>query len=1090
MRVFLSISAYIRASAFILLPACVILLANATGALANPPDELHEQLHILLEWSSVIIAIMAMMLAFAHFSISRNIMTPIIGLALMYSGVLDMFHTLLEMHLIEVPSPEEEMIPFSWAVTRTFHALILLTGVVLCLRCVPGLQHEGIRALTRTVILFTLTAAAAIGYMATADTLPQATFENGISAHPYELLPLAIFLISIPVFLRLYRRSPNPLTGSLLLVLIPEIALQIYIAFLLGPTNEYDTYAALFLKITAYLILLAGLVLDFVHAYRQVQSLESEIERRTLALAVSEERLKLAWHGASNGIWDWNPLTGDALFSERFKELLGYLPEEMGDRFSAWEDLWHPDDHNAALELLHGHLKKNIPFDVECRMLTKGRQWRWFRATGQANWDEENNVERMVGSLSDVHERRRAEEELIRAKEKAEEASRAKSDFLANMSHEIRTPMNGVIGTTGLLLETALNAQQRQYIEIIRSSGESLLAIINDILDISKIEAGMLSLEPGNFNLHMLVSEITDLLGPRSHEKGIELILRYLPGTPEFIVGDSGRIRQILINLIGNAIKFTDAGYILVNVTEQSGDEKTTALLFEVTDTGIGIPEDKQTYIFEKFSQADITTSRKYGGTGLGLAICKRLIDMMGGNLGVNSKENEGTTFWFSIPFEKSEGEAQSPATLSLLRDIRLLIADDLPLKCEVLEAYFTACGMRVSTASGGLDAIELLREAETEKDPYALALIDEKMGDITGEAFAGMLRDQSLSSDTLLILLAMSGIRGDAEHMEKAGFSGYFVKPLHAGILADAMAILLQARHDGRDMDMVTRYSAGDARSHTGDRRKVSRLFDARTLVVEDNPVNQLVTASLLKRVGCHTDVAANGREAVEMLERFEYDVIFMDCQMPVMNGYEATEEIRRREKSGNRHNIIVALTANTIEGAREDCLRAGMDDFISKPARKEELEAALLKWLPGHVREEQKIADTKSTPPAGEASMLLDYAKIREMCDLLDDEFLFALDHYLSGGRTHVEHILRAAREDNMTAMKEAAHTLKSSSRQMGADQVGELAAEIEKLARDSKSDECRALFELLESTFAKTRDELLAYMGQLPPAVRRRA
>ncbi len=584
--------------------------------------------------------------------------------------------------------------------------------------------------------------------------------------------------------------------------------------------------------------------------------------------------------------------------------------------------------------------------------ITAGDTWRGEfhnkKKNGELFWEEasispirnaDGRTTHYLAVKMDITARKQTERELRAAKAAAESAAQAKSEFLATMSHEIRTPMNGVIGMTGLLLDTQLTREQRQFAESVRNSGENLMTVINDILDFSKIEAGKLTFEVLDFDLVETIEGTLDMLAERAQGKGIELLDGIAPEVTTRLRGDPGRLRQVITNLLGNAIKFTDHGEVVLRVQRESETSTHVVLRFNVVDTGIGIPPEVQGRLFQSFTQADSSTTRKYGGTGLGLAISKQLVSMMHGQIGVVSEPGQGATFWFTAQFEKQTG-APKPEKIAAknLFNLRVLVVDDNATNRQILRHQIFAWKMQKGSAASGYEALKILRAAAAAGEPYDLALLDMQMPEMDGMTLAKAIKADPAIAQTHLIMLTSLGHRFEAEELRAAGLEAYLIKPVKQSRLLDCLADV-----------MGNGLLADPAEAALAPQKESLPLLRHHLLVAEDNQVNQKIAVAQLKKLGCTVDVVSNGLEVLEALPRGKYDLVFMDCQMPEMDGYEATRAIRKREED-RQHPCrwrapvhIIAMTANAMQGDREKCLAAGMDDYVTKPIRLTELQAAI---------------------------------------------------------------------------------------------------------------------------------------------------
>jgi PAS domain S-box-containing protein len=672
--------------------------------------------------------------------------------------------------------------------------------------------------------------------------------------------------------------------------------------------------------------------------------------------------------------------------NDAFVALLGYSRSEVIGKGSAELGLFadlsqletvverlHADGHIAGLEVQlrrkDGTLRDGLLSGE--RISSQGQE---HFLTVMVDITERKQAERAL-----LETNRRLEDATARANQmalQAETANIAKSEFLANMSHEIRTPMNGVIGMTDLLLDTPLMHEQRRYAEVVRSSGESLLGLINDILDFSKVEAGKLELEVLDFDLRNLLDDFAGTMALRAQGKGLELLCSCDPAVPSLLRGDPSRLRQVLTNLTGNAIKFTHAGEVHIRVGLESESEAGVVLRFSVRDTGIGVPKEKLGILFDKFTQVDASTTRRYGGTGLGLAISKLLVEMMGGEVGVESLEGCGSEFWFTIRLSRQpEGARAETLPQADLRGARILVVDDNAANREILTTLLSSWGMRAAAAPDSPSALRELQAAVEARDPVSVALIDMQMPDMDGEALGRAIGADGRLADTRLVMMTSLGTRGDARRFEQIGFAAYLSKPVSHQELYSILSVLLSAEYRTHQQVPGTPPPAPRpilTRHALRDRLPLFAGAGVRVLLAEDNLSSQQVALGILAKLGLQADTADNGAEALEALAAASYDLVLMDCQMPVMDGYEATRRIRDPESPiGNPHIPIIAMTANALQGDREKCLEAGMNDYVSKPVSPYALAEALGKWLPRRAggQRDEPAASPAPSPGAEDA-------------------------------------------------------------------------------------------------------------------------
>jgi two-component system sensor histidine kinase/response regulator len=755
-----------------------------------------------------------------------------------------------------------------------------------------------------------------------------------------------------------------------------------------------------------------------------------------------------------------------------FEKVLGYREEKLVG--TGFLDLVHADDVGRTRQHLEEVAGGDAPIVFDCRFRHSNGSYRWMQ------WECISYTHRgfVYAAARDVTALKDRETELSRAKVEADRANRAKGEFLANVSHEIRTPMNGIIGMTELALDTHLSKQQREYLEMVQSSALALLDVINSVLDFSKIEAGKLQMEAIDFTLRDTITGALKPLALTANQKGLELLYDEGPGIPERLRGDPGRLRQVLVNLVGNAVKFTSKGEVRVSMKKVQDLDDGVELAFEVSDTGIGIPADKLDYIFESFSQADGSTSRRFGGTGLGLSIASGIVQMMGGKIEVRSEEGAGSTFGFKARFQHSQQPARAPALpASEIRGLKVLVVDDNLTNRRILEGFLDRMEMASTSVTGGEEALAALAEAQTAGTPFDMAVLDVLMPEMDGFQLAARIRGDHRFDDLVLITLTSAGRPGDGALCEELHIGSYLLKPITPTELRDAILLTVaQGRGDQRDSRVVTRHSLREA------------WESLKVLLVEDNKVNQRLAVAILERLGHDVTVASNGREAVDATAHTGFDLVLMDIQMPEMGGVEATAKIREREAVEGGHLPIVAMTAHAMAGDRERFLAAGMDEYISKPISQERLREVVrsLGRSAGPAPETPQQKTEAAAPATSAAAATNGHGSGFDREELMarvesDVDLLGTLVAVFKADRPNLMGAIEEAiGSGDADALMVAAHTIKGALSVFGAEPARTFAEQLELTSRAGQIDGARDLFSQLGEAVQVTEvglDTLLA-------------
>jgi len=1038
------------------------------------------QLHTLMEVLATVLALFVGVLALLRFYSKGGTDFLILGSGFIGVSLLDGYHAIVTSIWFKfyLPSDFSSLISWSWLASRMFLSAVLLALYFIHKwKSKSKLQYKiESRLVYSFIFISTLCSFLFFAFV----PLPGGYFEEAFIHQPAELIPAVFFLIALIGFFRLGDWKTNDLSHWIILAIIINLIIQLIV--MPYSSNLFDVQfdiAHLFKKL-AYLCVLTGLCISVFKAFKDADVQSSIRKKAQISLESSEIRNRTMMNSLVDGLISINDKGIIENINNAACQLFGYSKlEVLGKNIKILMPEPYHTEHDTYLS--------NYKDTGEKKVIGKVRHVTGRRKNASI-FPMDLSVSEMTiagktkysAIIRDDTERQHNENELINARNLAQSAAEAKSNFLATMSHEIRTPMNGVLGMVELLQDTPLNPQQDDIITTISESGNSLLEIINDILEYSKVEAGKIELELITFNLERTIYDVTRLLLVKAEEKGIELIFYFHADCPNYVIGDAGRIRQIMLNLVGNAIKFTHVGQVIVEVKCLEKIDDNLNIIIEVIDTGIGLDNETREKLFDSFTQADNSTSRTYGGTGLGLTISKRLVELMHGKIDVESEAGKGSRFWLEIELKKTD----SPKKIEKieLNNERVLIVDDNPVNLKILKEQLSKLHMLVDETSDPLEVISLMQASEQSDNPYKLIIIDNMMPVLCGADLGrNIMTHEKINHIPLVLLTSATGL-GDAAIFKDIGFSAYLTKPILSDLLYKTLTRVLGLSDDDDNDRFLTRHSVLEDEIEN-DTAMIQ--LKGKVLLVEDIVINQKVALGLMNGFDLNIDIANNGKEALEKYSENTYDIILMDCQMPIMDGFEATRKIRETDQ-----NIpIIAVTANALSTDREKCEQAGMSDYLAKPFNRKQLTDILFHWLnissQNHIEQDiqnKAMNDTSSKTPTPSSQPILNYKTLSDMKAAIGAVFDELIPAYIEQSDDMINSMLDLLEKKDIETLERYAHSIKSSSLNVGAEITSGYALTLEDICRNEQDNaNLKSQIDLLINSYDQTKAALLEFQNR---------